>query len=442
MARYTEESPENKLAFHQIPSILLEVKGGIGMKSKKGTEGTIRTSQTKCVDCNADYPFHVGYGWACKKHNRSPDRHFIDVYWSKNRYRLFADKHGNILYRYKDAEAVLSAIRGEIAANTFDPTLYVQSELRRYKVSILLDSFLEYKIGGPDPIRPSYFRNFRRFVRISKEHFADFDIRDIRKKHVMEFHTYLVKTYGHYSPKSLKNVLDFYKSFMNYQKDMEIVVNVPSFPKIHVPKPIITTLSLAVKQHLYSKIPEADQPIFAFLLLSGMRISEGRSLKVKDISLETGLITVHATFSAGIYKEGRKGKASKPAIIPIHDQLRGYLKNRVENNRPEAFVFVNKFGEHYKETTFRKIWYKARDAAGIDKTVGLKDASRHSFGTNLLEAGVPIYTVSKLMGHSSVKVTEDFYAHTDVQKRKIDIEHLSLIPEEEKVVKLKKERDL
>ena len=36
---------------------------------------------------------------------------------------------------------------------------------------------------------------------------------------------------------------------------------------------------------------------------------------------------------------------------------------------------------------------------------------RHTFATHLLQAGIPIYEVSKLLGHSSVKVTEVYSHH-------------------------------
>jgi len=48
------------------------------------------------------------------------------------------------------------------------------------------------------------------------------------------------------------------------------------------------------------------------------------------------------------------------------------------------------------------------------KRLGLKDARMHdlrrTFGYNLIKQGRPIYTVSKLLGHSSVVTTEKHYA--------------------------------
>ena len=48
------------------------------------------------------------------------------------------------------------------------------------------------------------------------------------------------------------------------------------------------------------------------------------------------------------------------------------------------------------------------------RQLNIKDAQFHdlrrTFGLNLIKSGVPIYTVSKLLGHSSVRITEEHYA--------------------------------
>ena len=40
---------------------------------------------------------------------------------------------------------------------------------------------------------------------------------------------------------------------------------------------------------------------------------------------------------------------------------------------------------------------------------------RHTYGTVLRERGVDIYTISKLLGHSSIGVTSSIYIHNDVE---------------------------
>ena len=43
-------------------------------------------------------------------------------------------------------------------------------------------------------------------------------------------------------------------------------------------------------------------------------------------------------------------------------------------------------------------------------------ALRHTFASNLINAGVDIKVVSQLLGHSSVKITYDTYVHTDLSR--------------------------
>ena len=76
-----------------------------------------------------------------------------------------------------------------------------------------------------------------------------------------------------------------------------------------------------------------------------------------------------------------------------------YIKNRVENNLPEAFVFVNpNSGLHYSKANLAKIWNNARIKAGLDKSIRLYDATRHSFASQLVNSGVSIFSISKLTG--------------------------------------------
>ena len=105
-------------------------------------------------------------------------------------------------------------------------------------------------------------------------------------------------------------------------------------------------------------------------MLSGCRPGEARALKCKDINLEQKTITISATFSDNIYRQKRKGKKSKSVTIPIHHEMFGYIKDRVENNLPEAYVFVNSnTGLHYSKTKLGRIWDVVRDKAGLDKAI-------------------------------------------------------------------------
>jgi integrase len=50
---------------------------------------------------------------------------------------------------------------------------------------------------------------------------------------------------------------------------------------------------------------------------------------------------------------------------------------------------------------------------------------RHSFATHMLAAGVPLHTVSELLGHSSVAVTGDVYGHVSTEGARSAVQRLS-----------------
>jgi integrase len=59
-----------------------------------------------------------------------------------------------------------------------------------------------------------------------------------------------------------------------------------------------------------------------------------------------------------------------------------------------------------------------RKRAGIEKSFGWH-AGRHSFAMMTLEASGDIYAVSKLLGHSDIKITEVYLRMTDQRKKEI-----------------------
>ena len=78
-----------------------------------------------------------------------------------------------------------------------------------------------------------------------------------------------------------------------------------------------------------------------------------------------------------------------------------------------------------------------RKKAGISNELRLYDASRHSFASQLVTADTSLLTVSRLLGHSSVKMTEK-YAHSEIEKLRADMEKLSLNGNKAEVVSIHK----
>jgi len=77
----------------------------------------------------------------------------------------------------------------------------------------------------------------------------------------------------------------------------------------------------------------------------------------------------------------------------------------------KAFVFIREDGGPYTDKNLNLIWLKACNDAGVGK-IKLYNAIRHSLGCQLLDLGVPMYAVQKVLGHSRPEMTKRYAART------------------------------
>ncbi len=384
----------------------------------------LRDRDSKCPVCGDAFVYVDEHGFACPSGcQTTPNRYYLDIHYKGKRVRIFCDTQGKGLDTNQRTYDMLAHVRVEIENHTFDPSRYVKSEQEEYYVMNLCKRFLNFKI---DSIAPSYQKDYKRMINIAKDYFKTVDVRDLRKIHIINFKEHLEKKFN-LSGKSIKNVLDLFKTFLNYCRyDIEVIVTVPAFPDVELSPYNFKWVLQEDQVTLFALVPDEDKPIFAFLMLHGCRPSEVRALKVKDVDLRTQTIVISATFSSRTYREKRKGKKSKSYIIPIHLESQDYITERVKNNLPEAFLFVNpRTGRHYSLDTLDRIWAEVRKKAKLDKSMRLYDATRHSFASNLVNSDSTLYKVSKLMGHSTIKMTEK-YAHSEVASLRVDMQKLSL----------------
>lgn len=147
---------------------------------------------------------------------------------------------------------------------------------------------------------------------------------------------------------------------------------------------------------------EYQYPFFALVLFTGMRMSEVKRLDWKYIDLEARQITVLGS------------KASKaPKYFPISNALRDILIPYKRKDGP----IVAKDGDTMKN--LRRVKNRVFKKAGIP---GLSwHHLRHTFATETLKAlsgGNKLATVSKLLGHSDIKVTMKYI--TTIQPELLD----------------------
>lgn len=138
-------------------------------------------------------------------------------------------------------------------------------------------------------------------------------------------------------------------------------------------------------------------------VLTGMRLGELISLRWEQVDLDKKVIQVEN--SESFTTKNRKNRS-----IPMHPDVCRLLVDRQTKSSGE-----NVFHEDGKQLNRLKV---SRDFKRFVRKAGLGEelhfhSLRHTFASWLVEQGVSLYEVQKMMGHSSIMVTEK-YSHLDV----------------------------
>lgn len=129
------------------------------------------------------------------------------------------------------------------------------------------------------------------------------------------------------------------------------------------------------------------------LYAAGLRLSEATNLKLPDIDSERMQLRII------------QAKGHKDRYVPLSPRLLGELRQYWTIDRPPQFLFPGKTpGVPLSSATIQRTCKMAAAQAHIKKTV-TPHTLRHSFATGLLEAGVDLMAISKLLGHSSFTTT-------------------------------------
>ena len=100
-------------------------------------------------------------------------------------------------------------------------------------------------------------------------------------------------------------------------------------------------------------------------------------------------------------------KSGKPRFVPLTDEALQWIEEMPQlPGCPYVFWHPKSKTRWYN---IRKVFNKARKEAELD-WIFIKDLRRH-YGITLSENGAEMHVVQVMLGHSSVKITEEHYAH-------------------------------
>jgi len=211
--------------------------------------------------------------------------------------------------------------------------------------------------------------------------------------------SYILKTYAtakHHAALQLRHL----KAFFNKAIQANYLEKNPlRLMKLRLPENNPTFISIDELQMIIKKEKdEGFKLIYEFAFLTGMRISEIVNLEWSDINFMTREMKVQN-------KEEFTTKSKRERMIPMNEKVYSILSKLKMNSR---YVFVmngRKIEKIYLSKRFKE---RVRDAK-LNERIHFHTL-RHSFASYLVQKGVNLYFIQKLLGHSQISTTQR-YSH-------------------------------
>lgn len=126
---------------------------------------------------------------------------------------------------------------------------------------------------------------------------------------------------------------------------------------------------------------------------SGLRSKEVRELHISDVDMDRKMVHIRQT------------KYNKDRYVPLSDKMIVGLKKYLKAYTPKKYLFNGKSrGNQYSAHGVQWAMRETVKRAGIKKNVTIHSL-RHSYATHLLEYGMDVDTLRKLLGHKHLNTT-------------------------------------
>ena len=133
--------------------------------------------------------------------------------------------------------------------------------------------------------------------------------------------------------------------------------------------------------------------LLSFIYSAGLRSREARDLKLSDVDMDRGMIHIRQT------------KYNKDRYVPLSEKMKIGLLKYIEAYSPKEYLFNGKSrGTQYSAHGVQWAMRETVKRSGIVKDVTVHSL-RHSYATHLLEYGMDVDSLRKLLGHKHLNTT-------------------------------------
>jgi len=165
-------------------------------------------------------------------------------------------------------------------------------------------------------------------------------------------------------------------------------------PRMEMRRPEIYSVEEVQRLLSVGAVDVRARAFLATVYSAGLRLNEACHLRVKDLLVDRRQIRVE------------QGKGSKDRYTILADGLIPVLREYYRAYRPKGWLFANRHGqeEPILDVTGQRMYRRAVELAQLPHRGGIHSL-RHSFATHLLESGVEITVLQRLLGHRSILST-------------------------------------
>lgn len=188
----------------------------------------------------------------------------------------------------------------------------------------------------------------------------------------------------------------------------------------------------AKKDRELGGIPRA--PLLRFMDATGTRYGETVALTWADLCCETRTVNLRPETTKN--KRGRSLPIRAEMVRMLVALRRAHAQILGREVRQSDGIFLTPTGKRWPRNSsrFRVFFYRLMAEAGVERRdahgrVVNVHALRHTFATRLARNRVPIQHAAKLMGHRTISMLVDVYAHLDIDDERKAIEGLPPLPD-------------
>ena len=254
----------------------------------------------------------------------------------------------------------------------------------------------------------NYQKQLKYLQRFLLSEFQIQNVEDVRKSHIKRFLA-VMDDRGR-KPRYINDLLKVFKTFFTYLSKEGYIGESPttSVKNMKMPKVKILTFNSkeirALLEYYKGKdfLNVRNRTMLALFFDTGMRLSEVIMMEANQIHED--YILVH-------------GKGAKERLVPVSPylakSLMQYLLVREKHfegyKLPEKYLFVSRTGKKLTAEAITKFLKKAAKDVEVNDQIRVSPHTlRHTFAHMQLKNGLDLYSLSRVMGHENVAVTQRY----------------------------------